>query len=338
MVDRPRADLGPLVAPFARPGSTAVLSIVDAAGRTIAGPASLAGAKTTQPVILGGIEVARVVASGPDAGHPLVESASLAIAAAIRAALEPEVRLERELAHARRLQRSFVSLETPDVPGYDIASHYEAAREVGGDFFDLFRLRRRDRPLSIVIADVTGKGIAAALLMAFARPLLHAAIDNTTTPTAALQRTNDILVSERRSSLFITILAGRLDIATGHLCLANAGHEPPLLIRADGSPPIWIQAAGPLVGLYPSIAVPEACADLGPGDLIILYTDGVTDARAPSGERFEERRLVTIVEGLRDAPAAIVVDAIRDGVAAFAGGAEPADDITIVAIRRHPAT
>ena len=99
-------------------------------------------------------------------------------------------RIDEELAHGRRLQRSFVSLVAPDVPGYEMASHYEAAREVGGDFFDLFRLRRRGRPLSVVIADVTGKGIAAALLMAFSRPLLHSAIDQTTGPAAALERTN----------------------------------------------------------------------------------------------------------------------------------------------------
>ena len=284
--------------------------------------------------LVGGIPVAQVVASGPDAGHPIVESASLAIAAAIGAGLEPDTRLDRELAHARRLQRSFVSLEPPDVPGYDIASHYEAAREVGGDFFDLFRLRRRGRPLSVVIADVTGKGIAAALLMAFARPLLHAAIDNTTTPTAALERTNDILVRERRSSLFVTVLVGRLDVRTGHLCLANAGHEPPILVRADGSAPSWIAGAGPLVGAFASIDIPETCVDLAPGDLVVLYTDGVTDARSPSGAMFEDDRLFEIVDRLRDAPAADVVDAIREAVAAFAGGAEPADDITIVAIRR----
>ena len=99
-------------------------------------------------------------------------------------------RIEQELALGRQLQRSFVVLAGPEVPGYDVASDYEQAYEVGGDFFDVFRLVRRGRPLSIVVADVTGKGIASALLMAFARPLLHAAIDNTTGPADALERTN----------------------------------------------------------------------------------------------------------------------------------------------------
>ena len=153
--------------------------------------------------------------------------------------------LDEELAHGRRLQRSFVSLEPPDVPGYDIASHYEAAREIGGDFFDLFRLRRRGRPLSIVIADVTGKGIAAALLMAFARPAPPRGHRPHDGPAGALERTN---THPRRanaaSSLFITALVARLDLPTGRLRLANAGHEPPLLVPADGAPPSLVLGSG----------------------------------------------------------------------------------------------
>ena len=245
-------------------------------------------------------------------------------------------RLDEELAHGRRLQRSFVSLVAPEVPGFDVASHYEAAREVGGDFFDLFRLRRRGRPLSVVIADVTGKGIAAALLMAFSRPLLHAAIDHTTGPAAALERTNRILVDERRSSLFITALCARIDVRTGHLCVANAGHEPPLIVRADGSPIECLLGSGPLIGAFPHLDLPEVGTDLEPGDLVLLYTDGVTDARSADGERFDEWRLFEAVEGVRGGTAREVIDAVAGAVDRFQGPVEPADDITIVAIRRLP--
>lgn len=244
--------------------------------------------------------------------------------------------IEDELAHGRRLQRSFVSLVAPEVPGYDVASHYEAAREVGGDWFDLFRLRRRGRPLSVVIADVTGKGIAAALLMAFSRPLLHAAIDQTTGPAAALERTNRILVEERLSSLFITALCARLDLKSGHLCIANAGHEPPLLARAGGSPIECLVGAGPLIGAFRTVELPEVSTDLAPGDLVLFYTDGVTDARSTDGERFEEDRLLEAVESARGGPARDVVEAVRGAVDRFQGTVEPADDITIVAIRRLP--
>ena len=244
--------------------------------------------------------------------------------------------IDEELALGRRIQRSFVSLVAPDVPGYEVASHYEAAREVGGDFFDLFRLRRRGRPLSVVIADVTGKGIAAALLMAFSRPLLHAAIDQTTGPAAALERTNRILVEERRSSLFITGLCARLDLPSGHLAVANAGHEPPLVARADGSPIECLLGAGPLIGAFPTLEIPEVSTDLAPGDLVLFYTDGVTDARDATGERFEEQRLFAAVEAARGGTAQDVVDAVAGAVDRFQGDAEPADDVTIVAIRREP--
>jgi sigma-B regulation protein RsbU (phosphoserine phosphatase) len=129
--------------------------------------------------------------------------------------LVERTRIEAELALGRRLQRSFVPLTAPEVPGWELASRYEPAREVGGDFFDAFHPRGRPRELALVIADVTGKGIAAALLMAFARPLIHAAIDHVRSPGVALERTNRILVQERRTALFITAQCVRVDVASG---------------------------------------------------------------------------------------------------------------------------
>jgi serine phosphatase RsbU (regulator of sigma subunit) len=344
----PAIDLEPVVAPFRDLADTVGLAIEDRDGISIAGntsgppPADAHAHLISAGPLAGG----RVLAWGPGAvvlGHALAGSlaAALEVAALGDAewhARETEAthRIEDELAHGRRLQRSFVSLEPPAVPGFDIAAHYEAAREVGGDFFELFRLRRRGRPVSIVIADVTGKGIAAALLMAFSRPLLHAAIDHTKGPAEALERINRILVEERRSSLFITALVARLDPTNGHLCVANAGHEPPLLIRADGSPIDFLVGSGPLVGAFARLDVPEVSVDLGPGDLVLLYTDGVTDARSPEGERFDEWRLLDTIEAVREAPAQEIVTAIADTVCAFQEPADPADDITIVAIRRLP--
>lgn len=300
------------------------------------------------PIIVAEAVVGRVVVLGTASDDALLAASGEAVASALTALLEhvaherhaadgqASQRIEQELAHGRQLQRSFVSLVAPATPGYDIASHYEAAREVGGDFFDLFRLRRRGRPLSVVIADVTGKGIAAALLMAFSRPLLHAAIDQTTGPGAALTRTNRILVEERRSSLFITALVARLDLPSGHLRFANAGHEPPIFVPGDGGPASLVLGSGPLIGAFRDLALPECAVDLRPGDMLVLYTDGVTDARSPTGERFEEGRLFAAIETARNGSAQDVVAAIAGAVGAFAARAEPADDITIVAIRRLP--
>ena len=349
-IDRgPNLDLERIVAPFGGLDTELGLSIADATGAAVASNSELPppAAAVTSEIRDGAFAGWTVRTWAPTGGDRLATAVAQSMAAALGAIHEHDTAasdraaatarlLEQELAHGRLLQRSFVSLVPPEVPGWDIATYYEAAREVGGDFFELFRLRRRGRPLSIVIADVTGKGVAAALLMAFSRPLLHAAIDHTTSPAAALERTNRILVEERRSSLFITALAARLDVRTGSLVIANAGHEPPLLVRADGSPVGCLLEAGPLVGAFGRLDIPEMTVDLAPGDLALLYTDGVTDARSPAGERFDEWRLFEAVEATRGQPASEVVGAIARAVNAFQGREDVADDITIVAVRRLP--
>ncbi len=348
------AGLDALLAPFTALAPRTVLSVEDERGTTLASSgdsdgALPAGVPSKHPIVVGERLIGRVVVHGASSDLDLLHATGAGLAEALatliahaeherdEARTAASSRIDGELAHGRQLQRSFVSLVAPETPGYDIASHYEAAREVGGDFFELFRMRRRGRPLSVVIADVTGKGIAAALLMAFARPLLHAAIDHTTGPAEALMRTHRILVDERRSSLFITALVARLDLKAGRLWLANAGHEPPIVVPGDGSEPRAILGSGPLIGAFSDLVLPEVCSTLAPGDLVVLYTDGVTDARSPAGERFEEDRLLAAIESSRTGSARDVVDAIASSVASFAGLAEPADDITIVAIGRSRA-
>jgi phosphoserine phosphatase RsbU/P len=243
-------------------------------------------------------------------------------------------RLEAELALSRRIQRSLIPLTPPELRGFDVATHYEAAREVGGDFFDVFPLRDRAGRAGIVIADVTGKGIAAALLMAFARPLIRAAIDHARDPVVALDRTNAILVDERRSSLFITALVGMLDLRTSVLRLANAGHEPPLVVPGDGRPVRWLSGSGPLLGAFPTLDLVPCEVQLAPGDLVLLYTDGVTDTRRSSGERFGDERLLAVVEDARGGTARDLVEAIVGAIAEFQGDEPAADDVTIMALRR----
>jgi sigma-B regulation protein RsbU (phosphoserine phosphatase) len=318
--------------------------VEDAAGRIVAGTRDgmpTSGARLTHDIRLGDGSIGRLVATGEAVGDPAVQAAVEAIAVALREiddlaghALAGHA-LAAELAQGRLQQRSIVSLVAPDVPGYDLASHYAAAREIGGDFFELFRLRRRARPLSIVIADVTGKGIAAALLMAFARPVIHGALDAAKGPVQALERTNKILVDERRSILFITVLVGELDLASGRVRLANAGHEPPLVIPGDGGPIRQVDVRGVLMGAFPTRGLREADLTLAPADILFVYTDGVTDARAEDGERFGEGRMLEVLEAARGGTANDIVDAVRDAVAAFSGDVEPADDVTIVAVGRR---
>jgi len=350
MTDRsPSSPLDPdrldrVLAPFAADGAGLSVSVEDLDGATIAGPPlsrttardARADGRVTRDIRSHGATVALLVASGPASRDPAVAAALDALAIGLGELADASTRIPpSELALGRLHQRSIVSLRAPDVPGYDLASHYEAAREIGGDFFELFRLRRRRRTIGVVIADVTGKGIAAGLMMAFARPVIHAALDAAPGPAVALERTNRILVEELHTRLFITALVGSLDAGTGRLRVANAGHEPPLLVPGNGRPIVNVTCGGLLLGAFTSLGLAEIEVELEPGDLLLLYTDGVTDAADETGERFGEPRLYATLDATRGRSAHEVVAGIRDAVAAFRGAVEPTDDVTIVAVGRH---
>lgn len=354
------AGLERILAPWAAARSGPAIAVEDETGRPIAGTSAPHGHRIAADVTFGDAVVARVVATGvdpSDAGVAAVVRAAVASLAAAVTALVAEERARRdvlqalsdhreadiagslgidpvELAKGRRQQRSIVSLTAPEVPGYDLASHYAAAREIGGDFFELFRLRRRGHPLAFSIADVTGKGLDAALLMAFARPVLHSALEAAPGPAEALERTNRVLVGERRGTLFITALCGRLEPGSGRLRLAAAGHEPPWLIPGDGGPIGPVGDAGLLLGAFATVAAPEARLTLAPGDVLFCYTDGATDTRDPAGERFGDDRLLGAVGAARGGSAHEIVTAVRAAVEAFQGTAEAADDLTLLAIGR----
>jgi sigma-B regulation protein RsbU (phosphoserine phosphatase) len=189
----------------------------------------------------------------------------------------------------------------------------------------------------VVIADVSGKGIAAALLMAFVRPVIRAALDRSGDPVMALERTNHILVDERRTGLFVTVLCGVLELDTGVFTFANAGHEMPLLAGPDGAEPRSVEGGGPLVGMFGELGLTAERLEIRPGERLVLFTDGITDAQAPSGERFGQDRLIrTIAESCLTGGAADTCRAVIQGVLAFQGDALPADDLALLILRRLP--
>ena len=243
--------------------------------------------------------------------------------------------LDEELAIGRRIQVSLMPRRFPTLEGWEIASAYEPAREVGGDFYDVFRLRDRNGWIGIVVADVTGKGIPAAILMADSRGLIHAAADNTTDPAATLSRVNRILVEERASGLFVTVAHATLDPVTGRLVLARAGHDPVHILRADGSLEI-LEPPGRLIGMVGDIGVTAIERFLEPGDAFVGHTDGVTEARDPAGAFYGEDRYRALLADLAGATAGGIVDAVTADVAAFRGRAEPSDDLTLLVVRRQP--
>jgi sigma-B regulation protein RsbU (phosphoserine phosphatase) len=188
----------------------------------------------------------------------------------------------------------------------------------------------------VVIADVSGKGIAAALLMAFVRPVVRAALDRGGDPVAALERTNHILVEERRTGLFVTVLAGVLDLDTGVFSYANAGHEMPLLAPPVGEPQ-WVEGGGPLLGMFSRLDLREEQVTIQPGERLVLYTDGITDAQAPGGERFGVDRLVATIRDTCHGSAKDTCRAVIQGVLGFQADANPADDLAFLVFRRLPA-
>lgn len=350
-----------LLAPFAETGlrvrvETPAGELVAEAGETMAAlsPRFSVDIRAGRGAIVGRLTITggggHIDATGRAAGAVAASAIGMLVDAATRTAkraidrAEHEAerrrehdRVEAELALSRRVQRSFVPLVAPEVDGWDLASAFEPAREIGGDFFDVFRIRDRRRSLGLVIADVTGKGIAAALLMAFSRPLLRAAVDRLYAPAAALERTNAILVDERRSALFITAIVAVLDARRGNLRVAAAGHEPPLVWRASSGALEWFPVGGPMLGAFSRLGVRERKLTLYHGDMLLCYTDGVTDARSPTGERFGERRLRAAVRTAGGGPARDVVAAIVGSMQTFQAGTPAADDVTILALRRLPA-
>ncbi len=256
----------------------------------------------------------------------------------LRATLASErLRAERDLAFARRIQLNLMPADPPAPEGWEIAFAYRAARMVGGDFYDVYDLPATGHRLGLVVADVTGKGLPAALMMAFSRAVMRAAAYNGSGPSDALQRTNRVLVRDARTGLFLTALMAVLDPADGRLRYASAGHEFPLLRRRGSRRPRELSSQGAMLGLFEHPSVRDRTVTLQPGDLFVAYTDGVTDAAAPDGRRFGSERLIEVIREVGEATAQEVVATIMTALEQFAGDAEPADDITLLAIRRRPA-
>jgi serine phosphatase RsbU (regulator of sigma subunit) len=312
----------------------AAIAVADGGGRVLAGTPS--PDPRSLPIRLDDQQVGHVLydAAMPEELAVLVcTSVELAVAGARRHA--SRVSAAQELAIGRDIQRSLLPARFPDAPGWRFAADYEPAREVGGDLYDVFRLRGDREDVALLIADVTGKGVPAALLMADTKALLHAAADNADDPADALARVNRILCVERRSTLFVTAALAAVDADTGSIRLATAGHEPPLVIRVDGRVET-MEASGPLLGAFAAASFQVEEHQVAPGETLVLYTDGVTDTRDPTGAFYGEARLVALLATLSGASADDVRRAVLDDVRAFRGPANVYDDLTLLVAQRDP--
>jgi serine phosphatase RsbU (regulator of sigma subunit) len=244
-------------------------------------------------------------------------------------------RMEQELVVARRIQLGLLPRALPQPPGWSIAGLYEAAREVGGDIYDAFPLPDSTSHLSLLVADVTGKGVPAALVMASARAILRAEACAGRRPSDVLKATNRALLVGQPSPLFLSALHAVLDVDSGRLRYASAGHEPLVLVRASGEARL-LESAGVVIGAFERIDIAESSVDLAPGDLVALYTDGVTEARDESGRMFGEERLVDVLTETRGQSAPRVVERVQAALAAFTGDTPQFDDVTLLVVARDP--
>lgn len=268
-----------------------------------------------------------------------LESALLAQEAAEAARLEEELRV------ARDIQTALLPARVPPVPGWDIAADWRSARQVGGDFYDFWRLpvarnvgsSRLDMPpFGFVIADVSDKGVPAALFMALSRSLVRAAALDGSSPGVALSRANRWISRDTDTSMFVTLFYGVLDPERGVLRYACGGHNPPLLMRADGDV-MQLTTPGIALGVLEEATIGEAEVEMQPGDVLVCYTDGVTEAIDADEQPFDVVRLIEVVARHRTRSAAEIVQAIVAALQAFTADRPPFDDITLVIIKRDPA-
>ncbi len=242
--------------------------------------------------------------------------------------------LERELAMAKSIQISFMPKELPIIDGWEIGVSWQSAREVGGDFFDIIPLPDGENGprWGIVIADVADKGIPAALYMALCKTLIHTIATELIDPARTLEKVNNLLISETAADLFVSAFYTIWEPESGRLIYSNAGHNPPLLFTPESAGSL-IRDHGIVLGVETDAKYPSSVIEIKPGQLLVLYTDGVTEAYGGERGLFGLSRLINLVLGLEDWSANNVVETIVNRVIQFRGQPDLSDDLTVLTIR-----
>ena len=240
-------------------------------------------------------------------------------------------RMEDELAIAHSLQGAILPKTLPPNAAYSGHALMTPAREMGGDFYDFFTLP--DGRLGVVIADVSGKGVSAAFFMAISRTIMRNAAQDIDRAGACLRTVNDEICTQNPHDLFVTLFYGILDPSTGHFSYANAGHNPPFLVRRDGGIEIVPLTGGIAVGVLSGLPYDESSLTLAAGDTLFLYTDGISEAMNKDGEMFEEARIQSVLSVGHEISVDAVIENVTLAVAEFVGDAPASDDITCLVLR-----
>ncbi len=239
-------------------------------------------------------------------------------------------RLQGQLEVARQVQLALLPPEDPALSGYDISAYNFPTEEVSGDYYDWVKIY--DDQIGLVIADVSGKGVPAALLMAFLRASLRAATHIGYSPHISMAKVNYLLWESIERHQFVTAFYGILDVTNKTLSYTNAGHNPPLLLDKDGKSEFVERGSLPL-GMFRDTRYHEYYLTTKPGDMLVLYTDGVTEARSPQGEEFGRTRLADSVRKHRNLAARELIAEVHREVIDWTGGQGAGDDVTFFVIK-----
>ena len=242
--------------------------------------------------------------------------------------------IQNELDVARAMQQTILPRRFPSEPEVQLYARMLPAKDVGGDFYDFFWLA--PGLLGVVVADVSGKGVPAALFMAVARTLIRATATTSDGPGACFRLVNNLLAEDNDSAMFVTVFYGVLDTASGELMYANAGHCPPCLVDPGGVVSMVAGTGGMALGVMEDLDFAEKTVILKPGSKLLFYTDGVTEAFDPAEREFTEARLRGVLAGTAATPVAAFVDGVVAAVESFAAGAPQADDLTCLALHFGP--
>lgn len=289
--------------------------------------------------MIGAIYVDNRVQSGifQEADLELLQAIAASAAVAIENARLYQIavekgRLERELEMASRVQSSLIPRALPQIPGWEFAARWIPARQVSGDFYDCFPLD--NGKLGLVIGDVVDKGLPASLFMAYSRSIIRASMASASSPQEGMRVVNRLICQDDAYGMFVTLVYAQVDPPSGLVSYVNAGHNPPLFYQRESDACRELTRTGMLVGVEAGADYAQRELALQPGDFILLYTDGITEAINAAEEEFGLERVRRVVEQTRHSTAAEIASALQEALGTFTASLDPFDDITLLVIKR----
>jgi serine phosphatase RsbU (regulator of sigma subunit) len=295
--------------------------------------ATAAAAVDSRLLVVNEARFVELLRDHPDFGVKVMSIMS----ARLRRLMEEEVirqRMEEELRIGRRIQLSLLPDSCPTLAGWEFTATYSAAREVGGDFYDFVYEPDEPHRVNLVVADVTGKGVPAALFMASCRMAIRAETLAGRGPAEILQRANRLISLDTQSPLFLGAVFAALDAHSGRMVFANGGFERPLWLHGETGQVEELVAKGMLLGAFQEVYLEEPEIEIAAGDFLVFFSDGVTEARNTAGQFFGDDGLLNVLSSQQWQSAQRLLQGIVDAVNEFVGDHPPADDLTLIVIKR----